>query len=381
MLKRTPLYNVHLESGAKLTGFAGYEMPVSYRGVIAEHKAVRSRCGLFDVSHMGEVEVFGTEALDAVGYVTVNDATRLVDGKSQYTLICNERGGVIDDTLLYRFSADRFLFCVNASNKDSVLDWLKGKLASYTSRGGVELRDLSDETALLALQGPRAVEVLGRVTSAGLAAVRPFSFIEADCAGVEAIFSRTGYTGEDGFEIYVKATDAEGLWREIAEAGSESGLEPCGLGARDTLRLEASLPLYGHELGEEITPIEAGLKKFVSFDKGEFIGKEALREANEKGTKRILLGLEMKEAGIPRTGYKVYSKEGQELGVITSGTYSPSLKKAIALAYVESKTAGEADEFFVEIRGTRRKALKARLPFYSRRRLDKNASDCKTAAV
>jgi aminomethyltransferase len=360
-LRRTPLYDVHRALGAKLVEFGGWEMPVSYRGILAEHRAVRRSVGLFDVSHMGEVELTGAAAQAACQRLTTNDVRRLADGQVQYTIFCRYDGGVVDDVTLYRRAGDRWFFCVNASNAEKDAAWIR----AYA--GAATVIDRSDETALLALQGPRAAAVLGGVTRAALGELRSFRFVDAEVAGVAATISRTGYTGEDGFELYVAAGDATALWQALMKAGAADDIQPIGLGARDTLRLEAALPLYGHELDDDTTPIAAGLARFVVLDGEDFIGREALRREQAEGPRRRLVGLELRGPGIARHGYPV-ARQGETIGRVTSGTHSPTLGRAIALAYVDAQHATTGTALDVVIRGAAVPAIVVPTPFYRRPR-------------
>ncbi len=358
-LKKTPLYETHIRLGARLTAFAGWEMPVSYAGVIEEHRNVRKSCGLFDISHMGEISVSGPGALETVQRIATNDIGKARDNGCQYTLICNEDGGVLDDCVVYRFDRESFIFCVNASNTEKAFNWLKAHAAQ-----AVSVRDLSADYAGLALQGPLSVEVMKPFMENDPSALKRYHFCQTKILGHDAIVSRTGYTGEDGFEIYVRPDNAAKVWEAVMDAGKGFGIMPVGLGARDTLRLEMGYPLYGHELTEDTTPLEAGLKRFVCLDKPEFIGREALRKQDEKGLGRSLIGIEMVDAGIPRQGYRVLSS-GKEIGVVTSGTMSPSLKRPIGMAYVDSGHKAEGSPIEVAIRSRLARARAAGLPFYS----------------
>jgi len=361
MLKQTPLNRVHRQLGARMVDFGGWDMPVQYSGVIEEHLATRQAAGLFDVSHMGEVEVRGPGALAYIQQLTINDAAKLVDGQVQYSAMCYPDGGVVDDVTLYRFGAERYLFCVNASNTDKDFAWMQQVLAEGEF-GAVELSNLSDRYAQLALQGPQADAILSGLTAADLSGIAYYHFREGVVAGVPAIISRTGYTGEAGFELYFAADQVEQLWRAISEAGESFGLKPCGLGARDTLRLEMKYALYGHELSDRITPLEAGLGWITKLDKGDFIGREALLRQKAAGVPRRLVGLEMTESGIPRADYPVFAGE-KEVGIVTSGTMSPSLRLGIALALVAPECAAVGTELQVGIRNRRVGARVAKTPF------------------
>ena len=360
-MKRTPLYEAHRRAGAKMVEFAGWEMPVQYRGVIEEHLAVRRSAGLFDVSHMGEIEVRGADAVDFCQWISANDVGRMGDGQAQYNLLLNERGGAVDDVIFYRLAAEHFLICVNAANTDKDFNWIASRAAGKK----VEMENTSARYAQLALQGPAAANILEPLTAADLTTLRAFHFAFADVASVRCLVARTGYTGEDGFELYSSAPDAERLWAALLEAGVSQGLVPAGLGARDTLRLEKAYPLYGHELDDDTTPLEAGLEWVVKFSKPEFIGREALLKQKQEGVKRKLVGLELIDPGIARSGYAVL-KDGRSIGRVTSGTKSPSLNRSIALAYVASAEAQTGNELEVEIRGRKAKAKIVPLPFYRR---------------
>jgi aminomethyltransferase len=359
-MRRTPLFDVHRESGARFTEFGGWEMPVQYAGLLQEHQAVREAAGLFDVSHMGEFEIRGSAATEFCLSVATNDASRLAVGKAQYTLLCTEEGGVIDDTILYRLGKDRFLLCVNAGNREPCADWLGGRAEVFA---GVSLVDRSDELGLIALQGPRSVELLARLGAAVLADLPRFAVAELEVAGVGVIAARTGYTGEDGFEFFVAADLTAALWAALLSSGDSLGVQPIGLGARDTLRLEAALPLYGHELGLEISPLEAGLGWAVKEARGGFPGALTLAKQRAEGPARRLIGLRLTERGIGRAGYPVHSDD-RPVGFVTSGTKSPTLGEAVALALVAADSL-EGD-FAVEIRGRKISAERVDLPFYRR---------------
>jgi aminomethyltransferase len=362
VLQHTPLFDVHRALGAKLVAFGGWEMPLSYRGILDEHRAVRQAAGLFDVSHMGEIELTGPRASAACQRLTTNDVRRLVDGRVQYALLCRHDGGVIDDATLYRRDERRYFFCVNAANVATDLAWIR------EHADGATVTDRSAETALLALQGPRAVAILARLTAVALAELRSFCFAPGDVGGIPALVSRTGYTGEDGFELYIAAEDAVALWSALVDAGHADGLAPVGLGARDTLRLEAALPLYGNELDETTTPLAAGLARFVKLDGDDFIGRSALLRERLEGSPRCLVGLELREAGIARHGFPVLAA-GAPVGRVTSGTRAPSLGRAIALAYVDACDAAEGTRLAVEIRGRTVAAAVVPTPFYRRPRV------------
>jgi aminomethyltransferase len=359
-MKRTPLYAAHRRAGAKIVEFAGWEMPVEYAGVISEHQAVRSRAGLFDVSHMGEIEIRGAGALEFCQRVFANDLARMKIAQAQYNLLLLANGGVIDDVICYRLDDDSFLVCVNAVNIEKDFEWLRQQAGA-----AVEIVNASESYAQLALQGPSAEKILQPLTELVLTALRPFYFAFAPVAGIRCLIARTGYTGEDGFELYCQAGAAEKLWAALLEAGGAEGALPAGLGARDTLRLEMGYPLYGHELDETTTPLEAGLDWVVKFSKPEFIGRAALQEQKIHGPRRRLVALEVLDPGIARSGYELFLN-GQVVGRVTSGTKSPSLGKAIALGYVTREAAVLRSEIDVEIRGRKVRARIVSLPFVRR---------------
>lgn len=361
MLKQTPLNRIHREAGARMVDFGGWDMPVQYSGVIDEHLATRTAAGLFDVSHMGEIEVCGPGALRYIQQLTTNDASKLVDGQVQYSAMCYSHGGVVDDVTLYRFNAERYLFCVNASNIDKDFDWMQQVLRDHPV-DDVTLANLSDSFAQLALQGPNAAKILSHLTDDKLDDIEYYHFREGLVNGLPTIISRTGYTGEDGFELYLKAGGVEALWTALMAAGENYGLVPCGLGARDTLRLEMKFALYGHEISAEITPLEAGLGWITKLDKPFFVGREALLQQKEAGPKRRLAALVMTESGIPRADYPVFDGERQ-VGVVTSGTMSPCLKLGIALALVTPECAGVGKGLAIGIRSRQVAARVAKTPF------------------
>ncbi|WP_366921452.1 glycine cleavage system aminomethyltransferase GcvT [Metallumcola ferriviriculae] len=355
-LKRTPLYQRHMALGAKMVPFGGWEMPVQYSGIIEEHRQVRENAGLFDVSHMGEIVVEGQTALDTVQQIITNNAERLSPGEILYSPMCQEDGGIIDDLLVYRLEPDKFLLVVNAGNKDKDYQWIKDNAVIDTN-----VIERSDTYALLALQGPKAVEVMEQVSGDTAVRLKPFTFARMSIKSVDCLVSRTGYTGEDGFEIYCPPDGSGELWDEILRSDM---VKPCGLGARDTLRLEASLPLYGHELTEKTTPLEARLKWTVSWDK-QFIGKEILEKQRRNGLERKLVGLMMEERGIPREGYEILVGE-ERVGEVTSGSLAPYLDKYVAMGYVDKSNAVEGRPLAVSIRGRQKKAILVKLPFYKR---------------
>ena len=360
-MKKTPLNQLHRDLGARMVDFGGWDMPVQYSGVIDEHQAVRQAAGLFDVSHMGEVEVSGSNALAFIQHLTINDASKLVDGQVQYSAMCYPEGGVVDDVTLYRFNESRYLFCVNASNADKDFAWMEQVLAK-SAMTDVVLTNRSDEFAQIALQGPNAEKILSGLTDVALADLTYYHFCEGEVAGVKMIISRTGYTGEDGFELYLPASAAVEIWQQLMTSGAPHGLLPIGLGARDTLRLEKGYALYGHELSQEISPLEAGLAWITKLDKDGFVGKAALVTMKADGVPRRRVGLVMQERGIPREGYPVFVGD-REVGVVTSGTMSPTLKVGVALALVEPAVAQADTELEVAIRNRRTVAKVARPPF------------------
>lgn len=363
-LRRTPLFGQYESLGAKTVPFGGWEMPVQFIGIVDEHMAVRQRAGLFDVSHMGEIEVIGANALDTIQMVVTNDVSRLKPGQALYSPMSDDTGGTMDDVLVYRFSADRFWVVVNAANIQKDYDWILAH-----SSGHCEVVDRSSDIALLAIQGPSAAPVLQRSTYEDLSEIRPFRFREMQISNCSVVVSRTGYTGEDGFELYCASADATRLWRTLLASGQPDGLVPCGLGCRDTLRLEAGLPLYGHELSPDISPLEAGLNRFVKLDKGDFVGRPALSEQAQAGPPRQIVGLQSLERGIPRDGYQVLEGE-TAIGVITSGTMSPTLKTPIAMALVNRHHVQLGKVVEVDVRGRRVPCEQVALPFYRRPRVN-----------
>ena len=359
-MKRTCLYAAHRARGARFIEFGGWEMPVQYRGLLQEHAAVRAKAGLFDVSHMGEIEIEGHGALAFCQSIATNDAGRLTEGRAQYTLLCADDGGTIDDTILYRLGAEKFLFCVNAGNRVACADWL---ISHAEGRVDVTVRDRSEELALIALQGPEARTVVSRLGSAALADLKRFSVLETELASVTVLAARTGYTGEDGFEFFIPTAKATDVWEALLGAGEAEGVEPIGLGARDTLRMEAGLPLYGHELSREISPMEVGLGWAVKESRGGFPGAEVFARQRAEGPARQLIGLRVTGRGIARADYPVLAGD-QQVGHVTSGTRSPTLAEPIALALIASESVEDA--LTVEVRGRRITAERVDLPFYGR---------------
>ncbi|MGD0033642.1 glycine cleavage system aminomethyltransferase GcvT [Paenibacillus illinoisensis] len=366
-LLRTPLYPLYQQyEGVRCIDFGGWELPVQFSGIQKEHEAVRERAGLFDVSHMGEFTVQGEQAEAFLQKLTTNDVTTLVPGQAQYTLMCYPDGGVVDDLLVYKLEDQHYMLVVNASNIDKDWAWLQEHMVS-----GVSMTNDSAETALLALQGPLAADIIGKVTDTDVSIIEPFRFVQnAEVCGVKLLLSRTGYTGEDGFELYVQADQAAAVWNGLMEAGADHGLVPAGLGARDTLRFEAKLPLYGQELSPTISPLEAGVGMFVKLNAGPFIGHEALLQQKNDGPARKLVGIEVLERGIPRPHYPIYA-EGVQIGEVTTGTQSPTLKRNLGLALINSQYAALGTPLEIEIRGKKLKAEVVKTPFHKRTRTSK----------
>ena len=358
---KTTLYDTHVKYGGKIVPFAGYLLPVQYKtGVIAEHMAVRTECGLFDVSHMGEITCTGSDALKNLNHLLTNDFTVMYDGQARYSPMCNEEGGVVDDLIVYKIRDDHYFIVVNASNKDKDFAWMKEH-----EFGDAVFTDISDTVGQIALQGPKAHEILLKIAGEEMIPVKYYSCrADAAAAGIPCIISKTGYTGEDGYELYMAADQAPAMWEALMEAGREEGLIPCGLGARDTLRLEASMPLYGHEMDDVITPLETGLGFAVKMKKEEFIGKKALEEKGEPERKRI--GLKVTGRGIIREHQTVYAG-GKEIGITTSGTHCPYLGYPVAMALVDKEFAEPGTCVEAEVRGRKVEAEVVALPFYKRK--------------
>jgi aminomethyltransferase len=369
-LRRTPLTAVHERLGASLTGFAGWLMPLRYGSETAEHNAVRTAAGLFDLSHMGEIVVTGPDAGAALDYALVGQPSALTPGRARYTMICAPDGGILDDLIVYRLSGEEFLVVANAANTAVVLDALEARIGR-----NAKVADQTDDYALIALQGPNAAGILAPVTDADLAAVKYYASYPATVAGHPILLARTGYTGEDGFELFTRPQDAESVWDALTAAGAGHGLVPAGLSARDTLRLEAGMPLYGNELGPDLTPFDAGLGRVVKLDKpGDFVGREALARRAEAAPQRELVGLAGRSRRVPRHGYEVLW-DGAVCGQVTSGAPSPTLGKPIAMAYVEPRVArdarqaqadGEQNRLAIDVRGSAEPADLVPLPFYRR---------------
>ncbi len=360
MALRTPLYERHVEAGARIVDFAGWEMPVQYSGILEEHEAVRTRAGLFDVSHMGEVVFRGPRAAEALGRLFTNDLRKLVDGQAQYGCLCRPNGGIVDDVIVYRRGTEDWLVCVNAGNRQKDFEWLRAGEGP-----GVAVKNESDDWAQLAIQGPKAAGIVQRLSKDDLLGVKTFHFRPAEVAGVSCLAARTGYTGEDGFELFCLPDKAARLWDALLEGGKGDGAIPAGLGARDSLRLESAYRLYGSDMDDDTTPLEAGLGWVVKLDKGDFTGRDALLAQKAAGPTRRLVGFTLTERGIPRHGYPVLS-EGKPAGVVTSGTQSPTLKIPVGLAYVPTVLSAEGSTFAVEIRGRAVAAKVVKTPFYSR---------------
>lgn len=360
-MKKTTLYNIHEKLGAKIVEFAGFLMPVQYSSIIAEHKAVRNSVGVFDVSHMGEVFVTGEKALDFVQHITINDASKLIPGRVQYSAMCYPDGGIVDDLLVYKISDTHFMLVINASNTEKDFNWML-----QNNKFGVKLENKSDDYSLLAIQGPKSKDTLQKICDKELD-LEYYNFFEAKIAGYDMIVSRTGYTGELGFEIYFKGDDkiAEEVWNKIFEAGKEFDIQPVGLGARDSLRLEMGFCLYGNDIDQTTNPLEAGLGWITKLSKENFIGKDALLKVKSNGLKRKLIPLSSDEKAFPRHGYDL-TVDSKKVGTITSGTVSPVLEKPIALAYVESEYANENSKINFFIRGKEIPAKIVKLPFVKR---------------
>lgn len=364
-LKRTPFYQVHQESGAKLIDFGGFEMPVQYSGILKEHEAVRTAAGIFDVSHMGEFIISGENALHLIQFATLNDAAKLAVGKVQYSAMCYENGGIVDDLLVYQLAEDRYMLVVNASNKDKDLQWLQ-----HLNEGiGATIEDVSDSRCLLAVQGPQSEQILSSLTPETLADIGFYTFKAGKLAGVEMIISATGYTGERGFELYfdVKDGNPEDVWNSIMESGKSYGLLPAGLGARDTLRLEMGYALYGNDISADTNPLEAGLAWITKFDKESFCGKNALNTIKEAGVKRRLTGFTTNDKrAIPRSHYRLTDNDGKTIGEVTSGGKSPTLGLGIGMGYVDVEYAKPGTTIKIDIRGNLFDAALQRPPFLKR---------------
>ncbi len=371
-LRKTALNSVHRQMGAKMVDFGGWDMPVEYPGsatrpggLIAEHLAVRTAVGVFDVSHMGDIRIRGPQALAAVQHLSMNDASRLAIGQAHYSALLYPAGTFVDDVIVHKLGENDYLLVINAGTREKDYHWVRDNIRGFDARA----EDAGDQYTQLAIQGPKAAELLAKLTDANLAAIKNYWFTRGTVCGLnDVLIARTGYTGEDGFEIYVppdEATSAR-VWQAVLDAGREFSILPCGLGARNTLRLESKMALYGHEISESITVWEAGLDRFCKMEKGDFLGRAALEKQKQEGITRTLVGLEMTERGIARDGYKLWDEAGREVGFVTSGSYAPYLKKNIALAYVPPQLSAPDTELQVEIRGQGVKAKVVPTPFYRR---------------
>ncbi|TAI48331.1 glycine cleavage system aminomethyltransferase GcvT [Flagellimonas allohymeniacidonis] len=359
-MKNTALSEIHEALGAKMVPFAGFNMPVSYEGVNAEHETVRKAVGVFDVSHMGEFLIEGPNALDLIQRVTSNDASKLTVGKAQYSCFPNETGGIVDDLIVYRIKDETYLLVVNASNIEK--DW--NHIAKYNETIGAEMRNISDDFSLLAIQGPKAVEAMQSLSSVDLSSIKFYNFVVGDFAGIDhVIISATGYTGSGGFEIYCKNSEVVQIWSKVLEAGADFGIKPIGLAARDTLRLEMGYCLYGNDIDDNTSPFEAGLGWITKFTK-EFVNSEALAKEKAEGPKRKLIGFQMQEKGIPRQGYAIVDASGNEIGKVTSGTMSPSMGQGIGMGYVKVENATLDETIFIQIRKNQVPATVVKPPFY-----------------
>jgi aminomethyltransferase len=359
-MKKTALYEEHVRLGARIVEFGGWQMPVQYSGLALEHKGCRERGGLFDVSHMGELRVSGAKALSFLNTIVSNDLRRLIDGQAQYNIMCNSDGGCVDDIIVHRESENNFFICVNASNTEKDFEWVKSRAPQ-----GVVVENESSKWSQIALQGRIAPGLLTQLTGKDYADLKYYHFAKAELMGGAGYIARTGYTGEDGFELYIPWDHGPKVWRKLLELGSEKGLVPCGLGARDTLRTEMKFPLYGHEIDEHLNPLDAGLGWAVKLDKDSFIGRDPLLQYKNKGVSRSLVGLVSQEKAIPRQGYEVH-KSGIPGGVVTSGTLSPTLNTGIAIAYVPKEWSEKGTVLDVMIRGTPVKHVVSATPFYKR---------------
>ena len=357
-MRKTALTSEHIELGAKMVEFAGYYMPLQYEGLGVEHETVRNAVGVFDVSHMGEFLLTGPNAIDLIQKISSNDASKLTVGKAQYSCLPNDKGGIVDDLIIYRIKEEQYLLVVNASNIEKDWEWI-----SNHNTMGVEMRDLSMNYSLLAIQGPKAVEAMQSLTDVNLADIKFYNFEVGPFAGIEhVIISATGYTGSGGFEIYCKNSEAKQIWDKVLEAGKDFDIKPIGLAARDTLRLEKGYCLYGNDINENTSPLEAGLGWVTKFTK-DFINSENLKKQKEEGVKRKLVGFEMIERGIPRKDYKIVNADGKEIGIVTSGTMSPSLNKGIGMGYVLTELSKPDSEIFIQVRKKQIKAKVVKTPF------------------
>lgn len=364
-ISKTPLHDVHLQLGARMTPFAGYHMPVQYAGIIEEHLAVRRQAGIFDVSHMGEIFVRGPHAADFTQYVITNDVESLYDGRALYTVMCREDGGIVDDLIVYRITEDEYLFVVNAANREKDLNWMIQNNAAKA-----EIDDVSERVALIAVQGPRSLEIVERALGESFDDLKFYHFRKSEAGPLQgsdvSMVSRTGYTGEVGVEIYCDADAAVSVWNAVMDAGSEAGLQPAGLGARDTLRIEAGYCLYGNDITDETNPLEAGLGWLTKLDKEEFIGKQALDAIRDRGLERKFVAFVLQERGIPRRGYPILDPAENEIGIVTSGTQSPVLQQGIGLGYVLNRPGfiEPGSELLISVRGRPMKAVVRKPPLH-----------------
>ena len=361
-MKRTVLYEAHKALNAQFVEFAGWEMPISYSGVLEEHKAVRTAAGLFDVSHMGRIQVDGQGAKGFLQHLSTANINSLRAGQACYTLFCNKQGGVIDDLIIYKLKRASFLVCVNAANRDKCLNWINANVPDFQN---VSIVDLGDSIAQIAIQGPKSLEILQELTDVDLSTVKLKNFVEGRLGGMDSYIARTGFTGERGYEIFLPAMIAPGIWDSILKKGEEYGIKPAGLGCRDTLRLEMGYPLYGNDMDDKTTPVEASLDKAVDFEKGDFIGRDAILQKKEKGIERKLVGFELLQKGVPRHGCRIYSN-GKTLGVVTSGNFSPTLKKGIGMGFVLPQYSAPGTEILIDIRGKAAVAVVAETPFFKK---------------
>ncbi|MBM4124089.1 MAG: glycine cleavage system aminomethyltransferase GcvT [Nitrospira sp.] len=366
-MKRTPLYEGHVAAGAKLVDFAGWEMPIQYSGVVDEYQTVRTAAGLFDVSHMGRVLVSGPGALPFLQGVTTNDVAKLAVLESHYSMVCNQQGGILDDIFVYRIKPQEYYLCVNASNREKIVAWLKKQA---TGASGFTIADRSAEVAQLALQGPASRAILNNLGVKAIDAVKPRHCLEASLCGADVLITRTGYTGELGYELYLAADRALSIWNELLRAGKSAGLKPAGLGSRDLLRLEMAYLLYGNDISEDISPIEAGAGWVVNFEKGDFIGRAVLAKQKDGGLTRRLAAFELLQKAVPRHGFKILVDGGKEVGEVTSGNLSPILQKGIGLGYVPPALASVGSSFTIDIRGRAVPAVVVKPPFYKRKNRD-----------
>ncbi len=360
-MKKTAQYDLHKKSGAKLVEFAGWEMPVEYEGLRKEHLAVRSSVGMFDVSHMGEIEISGPDSTDLSQYLSSNDLRNIQPGQAQYGLLCNENGGVVDDVIFYKFTDERYIICVNASNTERDFKWIKQVRQKYNFKSDV--KDDSPSYSQIAIQGPKSADLLEQILGVDIKNIKRFRFSELEWENANLIVARTGYTGEDGFEIFLDWDKGPKLWGRLINEGFDFNIMPCGLGCRDTLRIEAGYPLYGHEIDEFTNPLEAGLGRFVKLDSDDFIGKSRIMESISSGNNRELIGFVMIDSGIPRQGYNILNGEDL-IGKVTSGTYSPSLNKPIGMGLVKSKY--DKNILCIDIRNKKRKIELVNIPFYKK---------------